>query len=95
MTALFCTLRISKVLGLQWKHIDYVNGQFIVEQRYWRGDLDLTKTVDSERKVKMGFLADLLQRYAPGAHDGEEFVFSVKTVKASGVTQNRPVETVI
>lgn len=63
--ALFCTLRISEVMGLQWKHIDFENGQHIVEQRYWRADLDLTKTADSERKVKMGFLSDLLKRYAP------------------------------
>jgi hypothetical protein len=78
MSALFCTLRISEVLGLQWKHVDFENGQFIVEQRYWRGDLDQTKTEDSERKVQMGFLSGLLQRYAPGAHDPEEFVFSVE-----------------
>ena len=81
MVALFCTLRISEVLGLQWKHIDFVNGQIIVEQRYWRGDLDVTKTADSERKVKMGFLSNLLRRYAPGTHDPEDFVFSVKTEK--------------
>ena len=26
-----------------------------MEQRYWRGDLDETKTVDSEGSVNMGF----------------------------------------
>jgi integrase len=81
MIALFCTLRISEVLGLQWKHIDLVNGQLIVEQRYWRGNLDLTKTVDSERKVKMGYLGNLLQCFAPGPQDPEQFVFSIKTKK--------------
>ena len=86
MVALFCTLRISEVMGLQWKHIDFANGQIIVEQRYWRGDLDLTKTADSERKVKMGLLSGLLQKYAPGPHDPEEFVFSVKTKK--GITRD-------
>ena len=79
MVNLFCTLRISEVLGLQWKHIDFENGQIVVEQRYWRGDVDLTKTTDSERKVKMGLLGGLLQEYAPGPHDPEESVFSVKT----------------
>jgi integrase len=83
MIALFCTLRISEVLGLQWKHIDFENGQIIVEQRYWRGDLDVTKSADSDRKLKMGFLSGLLQRYAPGPHDLEEFVFSVKRGKGS------------
>src|ERR1019366_2647673 len=58
-------------------------GQIIVEQRYWRGDLAVTKTADSERKVKMGFLSGLLQRYAQGTHDPEEFVFSVKTEKGT------------
>ena len=83
MVVLFCTLRISEVLGLQWKHIDFETGQIIVEQRYWRGDLAVTKTADSERKVKMGFLSGLLQRYAQGTHDPEEFVFSVKTEKGT------------
>ncbi len=86
MVALFCTLRISEVLGLQWKHIDFTRCQIIVAQRYWRGDLDVTKTTESERKVKMGVLSGLLQRFAPGAHDPEDFVFSVKTKK--GVTRD-------
>ena len=47
MVALFCTLRISEVLGLQWKHIDFAKGQIIIAQRYWRGDLDVTKNVGS------------------------------------------------
>lgn len=81
MVALFCTLRISEVFGLQWKHIDFENGQIIVEQRYWRGNLDKTKTVESERKVKMGYLSGLLKPYAEQANDPEEFVFSVKTSK--------------
>jgi len=34
MVALFCTLRISEVMGLQWKHVDFENGQIIIEQRY-------------------------------------------------------------
>ena len=81
MVALFCTLRISEVMGLQWKHVDFENGQIIIEQRYWRGDLDVTKNEASERKVKMAFLGQLLQQFSPGPHEPDEFVFSVKTEK--------------
>ena len=62
MVSLFCTLRISEVMGLQWKHVDFENGQIIIEQRYWRGYLDVTKNEASERKVKMAFLGRLLQQ---------------------------------
>jgi integrase len=86
MVALFCTLRISELLGLQWKHIDFESGEIIVEQRYWRGDLDETKTAESERKVRMGFLSDLLRRYFTGPHDPDEFVMIV----ASDATSSLP-----
>ena len=33
MMALFCTLRISEVLGLQWKHIDWARGLILAPQR--------------------------------------------------------------
>jgi integrase len=34
MAALFCTLRISEILGLQWRHLDFKTGKIMVRQRY-------------------------------------------------------------
>lgn len=77
MVALFCTLRISEVLGLQEKHIDFEAGLIHVRQRFYRGNLDVVKGQKSERSVPMGYLSDALKALC-GA-DPERFVFSVRT----------------
>lgn len=75
--ALFCGLRISEVLGLQEKHIDFSRGDLSVEQRYHRGNLDSTKNRKAERKVPLGYLADELRLLMVGAP--ERFVFGYQT----------------
>lgn len=77
--ALFCTLRISEVLGLQWKHIDFARGVILVRQRYYRGDLDGTKSQRATRDVPMGDLTATLADLCPRPLDPEGFVFSVPT----------------
>lgn len=81
MMGLFCTLRISEILGLRWKHIDFAAGVVKVRQRYYRGDLDRTKTDESARDVPLGeLIEDLRAMHAaaqPGA--GEQYVFRVRT----------------
>jgi integrase len=79
MASLFCTLRISEVLGLQWQHIDLENGKIMVRQRFYRGDLDVPKSQKAIRDVAMGDLSRLLAERHPGPQNTEEFVFSVKT----------------
>ena len=37
-TTPYCTLRISEVLGLQWKHVDFEAGKILVRRRWYRGD---------------------------------------------------------
>ena len=78
-TALFCTLRISEVLGLSWQHIDFERGLILVRQRFYRGDLDQCKTRRAVRDVPMGDLATSLAALHPGPGHEKEFVFSVKT----------------
>lgn len=75
--ALFCTLRISEVLGLQEKHADFESGDLIIEQRFHRGNLDIVKTQTSERRVPMGYLSEDLKRLCMG--DPEKFIFEVET----------------
>jgi integrase len=54
---LYCTLRISEVLGVQWKHVDFRRGVILVSQRFYRGDVDVVKSERSQRDVPMGLLA--------------------------------------
>jgi integrase len=75
--ALFCTLRISEVLGLQEKHVDLAAGELVIEQRFHRGDLDTVKSQKSERRVPMGYLAENMRRLCLG--DPERFVFQMET----------------
>ena len=77
--ALYCTLRISEVLGLQWQHIDFKRGVLCVRQRYYRGDIDVVKSEQSARDVPMGALADDLAALYPGDGHAEDYVFSVQT----------------
>jgi len=78
-TALYCTLRISEVLGLQWKHIDFAGGKILVRQRWYRGDLDIVKSKKANRDVPLGALADDLRAMFPGAGRENDFVFNVQT----------------
>jgi integrase len=74
-TQLFTTLSISEALGLQEKHLDFEHGLICVRQRFWRGDLDATKTERRTRDVPMGYLAADLKRICLG--DPERFVFQI------------------
>lgn len=77
-TCLFCTLRVTEVLGLQEKHLDFQRGVILIRQRFFRGDLEKrTKSDKSTRDVPMGYLAADLKRGCTG--NPERFVFEIKT----------------
>jgi len=76
-TGLFSTLRVTEMLGLQEKHLDFERGMILVRQRYFRGDLDRTKSEKSTRDVPMGYLASDLKAMCVGKP--ERFVFQIKT----------------
>lgn len=75
--SLFCTLRVSELLGLQEKHLDFETGTIEVAQRFYRGRLGQVKTKRSRRRVPMGYLSAELRALCLG--DGERFVFQIKT----------------
>jgi integrase len=79
---LFCTLRVSEVLGLQEKHLDFEKGLINVKQRFYRGDLDVAKNEAAERELPMGYLAPDLKSLCTG--DPERFVFQIKTAPLWG-----------
>jgi integrase len=76
-TGLFCTLRVSEILGLQEKHLNFDAGEIQVRQRFYRGDLDVAKNEKAVRDVPMGYLSEDLKRLCHG--DLERFVFQIET----------------
>jgi integrase len=75
--SLFCTPRISEVLGLQEKHLNFAENRIEVRQRFYRGDLDETKNDNSRRDLPMGYLSTDLKSLCKG--DPERFVFQIET----------------
>ena len=72
-------LRISEVLGLRWKDIDFEEKSLSVRRRWYRGDLseeDETKTEASSATMRLSdpLLVEFRQRF-PGAHKRGEFIF--------------------
>ena len=75
--SLFCTLRVSEVLGLQEKHLNFGTNKIEVRQRFYRGDLDIVKSQKAERDLPMGYLSNDLKSLCKG--DPERFVFQIET----------------
>jgi integrase len=71
--------RISEVLGLKWKHIDFKVGAIKIEQRVWQQDVGRPKSEDSRRILGMGELVDRYREKASAdVADPNEFVFQQK-----------------
>lgn len=68
-------LRVSEVLGLRWKHINFDLGTLSVEQRWYRGDLDIPKSKRGARRLQLGPLVDEFRRRYPGPHAADWYVF--------------------
>jgi integrase len=71
-------LRISEVLGLKWRDIDFDSGVVFVRRRWYRGDLSdegETKSDNSCREVQLGPLVEEFRRRYPGPQAREKFVF--------------------
>jgi integrase len=71
--------RISEVLGLKWRHVNFDAGTVKIEQRVWHQDIGRPKSEDSKRILGFG---DLLDRYrtkaAEDAATPDAFVFQQK-----------------
>jgi integrase len=58
-------LRVSEVLGLKWRVIDLARSWVSVEERYYRGDTDVPKSISSERGLSLGTLDEAFRRLKP------------------------------
>src|SRR5579885_387322 len=75
-TALWCSLRVSEVLGIQERDINLEQRTVTVQRRFYRGDLDVTcKT--KPRTLPIGDLAERLAKRLTG--NPNAFVFWVET----------------
>jgi len=68
-------LSISELLGLRWRNIDFDGGTLTIEQRWYRGDLDVPKTSNRCRRLQIGPLAAEFARRCPGPKARDHFVF--------------------
>jgi len=76
--ALFCTLRVSEILGLQEKHLNFEHNVIEIRQSFWRGHLSSSaKSQAGNRSVAMGYLGDELKKLCEG--DPDRFVFQIET----------------
>ncbi len=66
LTALSTSTRISEILGLQARYFDATRGTIAIRQRWYRGDLDGTKTPNSVRDLTLGILVDDYRKLAQG-----------------------------
>lgn len=73
--ALSLGLRVSEILGLKERDLNFQSGAIQITKRFYRGDYDRAKTDGSERKVPMGLLASELQKLCLG--DNERFIFNI------------------
>jgi integrase len=71
--------RISEVLGLKWKHVNFDAGTIKIEQRVWHQEIGRPKSEDSKRTLGIG---DLVERFRAKATEDaavpEAFVFQQK-----------------
>jgi integrase len=67
------TLRISEVLALEEKHLDFAAGLILVRQRYYLEDIDVCKSTKGKRDVPMGILADELRALCTGNRERRLF----------------------
>ena len=75
-TALFCSLRVSEILGIQEKDFDGNAKTLSLRQRFYRGDLDVTRKT-KPRTLQVGDLAPRLALRLTGEPDA--FLFRVET----------------
>lgn len=71
-------LRISEVLALKWRDIDFDAGVLTVRRRWYRGDLSddgETKSDNSLRPLQLGPLVEEFRRRYPGPQARDRFVF--------------------
>jgi len=75
MTAVSTGLRVSEVLGLKWRVVDLARGWVSVEERYYRGDTDVPKSLSSERGLSLGILGEAYRRLKLPDARPEDYVF--------------------
>lgn len=76
-TALSNGLRVSEALALRWRQINWTTGIVMLEERLYRGNLDVLKTESAERKITLAGLLDQFRALYEknGRPPGDAFVF--------------------
>jgi integrase len=78
-SAAFTGARLGELLGLQWKHVDFIKREFVIVQSLWRNEINDPKTEDSARTIRMGnVLTQVLQLHRQNSkfQKPNDFVFA-------------------
>lgn len=76
LVAVMTGMRISEILGLKWCDIDLEDGSLMVNRRWYRGDVDVPKTIKGQRRLMIGPLVEDFRRAHPAGPAFENrFVF--------------------
>lgn len=77
--ALYCTLRICEVLGLQEKHLNFQDHIIMIQQKVYLNEVGKPKTKKSTRNIAMGMLEERLKKVCRGEMErfiiGENYTY--------------------
>ena len=74
------------MLGLQWKHLDLVTGWVRIEQRWYRGDLDVVKSERGQPGVTPGQSGK--ERLGELSRTDDDSYVSTAAMDSPGITVN-------
>jgi integrase len=81
-TCIATCARISELLGLRWKHVDFRNATIRVEQRVWHQEVGRLKTDSSRRVLGIGDLgAQFASKALIDGADYDGFVFQQRRAR--------------
>jgi integrase len=74
-TAVSTGMRVSEILGLRWRCVDFKFGVIRVEERFYRGDTGEPKSERGRRILPLGILVERYRQHRPANAKPEHYVF--------------------
>ena len=74
-TAVSTGMRVSEILGLRWRCVDFKLGVIRVEERFYRGDTGEPKSERGRRILPLGILVERYRRHRPANAKPDHYVF--------------------
>lgn len=75
MTAVSTGMRVSEVLGLKWRNVDFEEGAIFVRERFYRGDTNGPKSDKAYRRLALGHLVEDYLNHKSADAKADAYVF--------------------